>query len=242
MFETWHIVTTPDVLTDAIFTDYGGQTGSSTAVQRQAAYSIAETQAAVEIGTPLTPTSITGTFVWPIMGNYPTYDFRFQLPHNRVSSVASLVTIHDAGCDCADDAIELTGCAWILDRDNGVLDLRECGNTVKASCSGCTCGSGGSSPLQFRVVYSAGLPVGLAAASPSALLGLVTAADLALEQMIDPQGAEGGPGDPQISSYGDTGYSETRGDLRMTAFGGSVRANYAANMLGAFKFKGALRL
>lgn len=242
MFETWHIVTTPQILTDALFTAYGGQTGTSTPTQRTAAYGIAETQAAVEIGTPLTPTTVTGTFVWPVQATYPTFDFRFQLPHNRISSVVSLTTVHDAGCNCASNAYELTGCAWILDGDNGVLDLRECGNTVKAACASCTCGFSGSDPLQFRVVYVAGLPTGLAAASPSALLALTTAADLALEQMLDPSLAEGGPGDPQVMSFSDTGYSETRGGLRMTAFGGSARANYAANQLSVFKFKGALKL
>ncbi len=44
-----------------------------------------------------------------------------------------------------------------------------------------------------------------------------------------------------IKSFSDTGYSESRGGLRMTAFGGSARANYAANMLSAFKFKGMLK-
>jgi len=242
MFETWHIVSTPAILTDAIFTDYGGQTGTSTAAQRQAAYTIAEQFAVEEIGTFLNPTIVTGTFTWPIMGNYPNYDFRFQLPHQRISAINSVVMVHDAGCDCADDAIELTGCAWILDGDNGVIDLRECGNTVKGSCASCSCGQGGGSPLQVRIAYTAGFPTGTFAGAPSGLMGLVTAADLALEQIIDPQGAEGGPGDPQIVSYGDTGYSETRGGLRMSAFGGSARANLASRMLAPFKFKGALRL
>ena len=56
------------------------------------------------------------------------------------------------------------------------------------------------------------------------------------------RGAEGGPGDPQVESFSDTGYSEKRGGLRMTAFGGSPRANLAARMLAPLKFKGALKL
>lgn len=242
MFETWHIVTTPEILTDAIFADYGGQTGTSTAAQRQAAYTIGEQFAIQEIGTFLVPTMVTGTFVWPIVGSYPTYDFRFKLPHDRVWSVASVTTIHDAGCDCADDAIELTGCAWVLDGDNGLIDLRECGNTVKASCSGCSCGAGGGAPLQFRIAYSAGIPAGLVAASPAALMGLVTAADLALEQIIDPAGAEAGPGDAGLEAFSDTSYSERRFGLMRTAFGNSPRANYAARMFAPFKFVGAMKL
>src|SRR5574342_530305 len=188
MFETWHIVTGTAVLNDATFLAYGGHTGTATVAQRNAAYAMAEQFAVLEIGTFLTPTTVTGTFVWPIQGNYPVSDFRFQLPHQRVRSVGSVTAIHDAGCDCAEDAIEISGCAWILDGDNGVVDLRECGNTVQAGCSNCSCG----------------------------------------------------PGDPSITSFSDTGYSETRGFLRFTQFGGSARANYAARMFEPFKFKGAL--
>lgn len=242
MFETWHLVSAPSVLSDATFTAYGGHTGTSTPAQRTAAYAIAEGQAILEIGTFLVPTRVTGTFQWPVLASYPVFDMRFHLPHTHVTAVHSLTTIHDAGCDCAEDATELTGCAWIMDGDNSVIDLRECGNTVKAACSGCSCGTAGNGPLQFRVVYTAGIPAGKVAASPQALMGLVVAADLALEQIVDPQGAEGGPGDPMIESFSDTGYSERRGGLRMTAFGGSARANYAANLLAALKFKGALKL
>jgi len=242
MLETWHIVTGTSVLTDTLFVDYGGNVSTSNGAQRRAAYMIAEQFAIEEIGTFLVPTTVTGTFSWPIIGNYPTADYRFQLPHSHVTAVPSLTTIHDAGCDCASNAVELSGCAWILDGDNGVIDLRECGNTLQASCAGCSCGGGGSGPMQFRAVYTAGIPTGLVANSPTALLGLVTAADLALEQIIDPSGAEGGPGDPSVQSYSDTGYSETRQFLRMTAFGGSARANYAAKCLAPFKVKGALKL
>lgn len=230
------IVTGTAVLNDVIFRDYGGAVDAATAAQRRVAYMIAEQFAMEEIGTFLVPTTVTGTFVWPIQGSY------FQLPYQRVSAVTSITTIHDAGCDCADDAVELSGCAWIMDGDNGVIDLRECGNTIQASCAGCSCGAGGAEPMQFRAVYTAGIPAGVMAASPAALMGLVTAADLALEQIVDPAGAEGGPGDPMVTQYSDTGYSETREGLRMTAFGGSPKANFAARMLEPFKFKGALKL
>lgn len=236
MYETWGLVTGTAILTDATFTAYGGQTGTSTAAQRNAAYCIAEQFAIQEIGTFLVPTTVTGTFQWPLNG------LRLHLPHSHVTAVPSVTGIHDAGCDCADDAIEISGCAWIMDGDNGVIDLRECSNTIKASCSGCSCGEHGTMPFQVRVVYTAGLPAGKLAAAPSSLMGLVTAADLALEQIIDPAAAEGGPGDPQLVSFSDTGYGETREGLRMTAFGGSPRANYAARMLSVVKHQGALKL
>jgi hypothetical protein len=65
---------------------------------------------------------------------------------------------------------------------------------------------------------------------------------LALEQIVDPHAAEGGPGDPSLSNFSDTGYSATRQFLDMTAFGGSPKANYAARMLSPLKFKRASRI
>lgn len=232
-----NIVTAPAILSDATFVAYGGATGTTTSAQRQAAYAIAEGQAAQEIGTFVTPTTVTGTYSWPIMGK------PLQLQHTHVSSVASVVAIHDAGCECADNAIEISGCAWLMDADGGLVSLRECGDTLRASCSGCGCGQQGVAPLQVRIVYTAGLPAG-AASDPRLLLALATAADLALQQMTDPAGAEGGAGDPGIKSFGSLSYNETRADssFRETAFGSSARANYAAKMIRPFKFKRALKL
>lgn len=159
------IVTTPAILTDDIFVAYGGLTGTTTVAQRQAAYSIAEGQAIQEIGTFLESTIVTGTHSWPPMSQ------PLQLPYTHVSVISSVVAIHDAGCNCADDSVEIDGCAWLLDGDGGLVSLRECGNTLKASCSGCSCGHYGAGPLQVRVVYTAGLPAN-AANDPRLLMGL----------------------------------------------------------------------
>lgn len=230
-----NIVTTPQILTDDIFTDFGGQTGTSTAAQRQAAYAIAEGQAASEIGTFVQPTIVTGTHSWPLT------DTRLQLRYDRVISVPSLVAIHDAGCDCAENAIEISGCAWIKSAGHGIIDIQECGNTVKAQCSGCCCGRFGNAPFQARIVYEAGLPT-TAVDDPRLLMALTTVADLALEQIIDPSGAEGGPGDMGVQQFNSLNYSETRFPLVSTAFGSSARANYAATMISVFKNKTILGL
>lgn len=229
-----NIVTSSQILTDDIFTTYGGATGTSTAAQRQAAYAIAEGEAVTEIGTFVAPTTVTGTYTWPLFGE------NMQLQHTHLSNVLGVVGIHEAGCNCADDAYELDGCAWIINADGGLVSLRECSNTAKASCAGCNCGQAGSA-LQARIVYTAGLPAA-AASDPRLLLGLVTAADLALQQITDQCAAEGGPGDPGVQSYGSIGYNESRFPLRQTAFGPSARANYAAGLLREFKFNRALRL
>lgn len=225
---------TGTVLTDDLFIMFGGNPSTSNDFQRQAAYAMAEHQATLEIKTFLRPTIVTGTYSWP-------YDSRLMLKHTHLNRVISVTAVHDAGCDCADDATELTGCAWVKHREAAIIDIRECGNTIQASCSGCSCGRGGVGPFQARVVYEAGLPTETLQ-EPNLLMGLVTAAGLALEQMVDPHKAEGGPGDPGVQSYSSLGYSESRTPLKMTAFGASARANYAARMLKPYKFKRALRL
>lgn len=231
------IITAPAILTDSIFDCYGGNVSDTTPEQRQAAYAIAESQAAQELNTFIAPTVVTGTHSWPPLGQ------PLPLPYTHLNSVSSVVAIHDAGCDCADDAIELSGCAWILDYEGSLVALRECGDTLRASCSGCQCGSYGNGPLQVRIVATYGLPAA-AANDPRLLMALSTAADLALEQITDPSGAEGGAGDPGIKSFRSLSYSETRADAstKTTAFGNSARANYAANMLAGFKYHRAGKL
>lgn len=226
-------VSTPSILTDGIFVANGGQTGTSTPSQRTTAYAIAEAQAAQEVGTFLQPTTVTGTFAWPAFGR------PLQLPQDRLHTVVSVTAIHEGGCDCADDSVEIGGCAWVLNQAAGLLELSECGNVVKWSCA-CSQGYGGM-PKLVRVVYRAGLNVE-ASTDYRVLLALTTAADLALQQIIDPSGAEGGPGDPGVQSFGAAGYSETRTPLRPTAFGSSARANYAAGLLHPFRLKRGLAL
>lgn len=233
-----YLVTGTAVLTDSIYASFGGDLDSTTAGQRNNAYQIAEQFAIEEIGTFLVPTTISGTFAWP------QYDQRFNLPHTHVRTVSSLTAIHEAGCDCADDQVELSGCAWIIDPRAGIVDLRQCGDNVAGQPSiacGCTYRAHGE-PLLYQIVYEAGIEAGRVAANASAKQGLTIAAELALEQITDPAAAEGGPGDPSLTNFSDTGYSATRQFLVMTAFGGSPRANYAARMLAPLKFKRALRI
>lgn len=233
-----YLVTGTAVLTDSVYAGFGGDLDSSTSTQRNNAYQIAEQFAIEEIGTFLVPTTISGTFAWP------QYDQRFNLPHTHVRTVSSLTAIHEAGCDCADDQVELSGCAWIVDHRAGIVDLRQCGDNVAGQPSiacGCTYRAHGE-PLLYQIVYEAGIEAGRVAANASAKQGLTIAAELALEQITDPEAAEGGPGDPSLTNFSDTGYSASRQFLVMTAFGGSPRANYAARMLAPLKFKRALRI
>jgi len=57
------------------------------------------------------------------------------------------------------------------------------------------------------------------------------AAELVLQQISDPGAAEGGPGDPGISSWASLKYSEKRIEPKTTPFGVSARANYIMNLV-----------
>ncbi len=233
-----YLVTGTSVLTDDIFITYGGDNRGAAAGQLTAAYQIAEQFAIEEIGTFLTPTTVTGTFAYP-----PGGGDRIQLRHTHIRSVPGVVSIHEVGCDCAADAVELSGCAWILDGQAGLVNLGGCGTTLSSGANRCGCNNRGfGDPLIYRIVYEAGFDAGIISAHAPTLTALTIAADLALEQIVDPAGAEAGPGDASISNFSDTGYSETRQFLKMTAFGGSPRANYAARMLKPLKYYRALRL
>lgn len=222
------MVTGTTILSDSIYTRFGGSmTSNSTPEQRQAAYQMAETFAAQEIGTPLTPQSFTGIFQW-----WPTS--RLQLPHKRVQSVTTVTALHEVYCTA--DPVELSGYALIVDADNGVIDLRECNGSASCACAWAQ--GWGRVSGRVEITYIAGVPAGLAAAYPGVLQGLTIAADIALQQMIDCSP----DGDPMVTNFSDSGYSETRDGLMMTAFGGSARANYAARMFKPLKFRGALRL
>lgn len=223
------MVTGTTILSDSIYDRFGGSMlSSSTPQQRQAAYQMAETFAAQEIGTPLTPQSFTGIFQW-----WPASS-RLQLPHKRVQSVTTVTALHEVNCTA--EPLELGGHALIVDADNGVIDLRGCNGSASCGCAWAT--GWNRTGGRAEIVYIAGVPSGLAAAYPGVLQGLTIAADIALQQMIDCSP----DGDPSISSFSDSGYSETRQFLNMTAFGGSPRANYAARLFEPLKFKGASRM
>lgn len=224
-----YLVTGSSILTDDIFYAFGGgQSDNGTPTQRQAAYQMAETFAALEIGTPLTPQSFTSIFSW-----WPNN--RLQLPHKRLQSITTVTGLHDVNCSC--EPLELSGCAVIVDADNGVIDLNGCGGGGNCVCGWAT-GNRGGTAKRVEITYIAGVPAGLAASYPGVLMGLTIAADIALQQILDcaPDG------DPMVTNFSDSGYSQTVQGLVMTALGGSARANYGARMLAPLKYHGALRM
>lgn len=227
-FDYYHL--TPVILDDDLYETYGGRTGTSTAAQRQAAYAIAEMQMIREIGTLLQPTTVTGTFLFQPDGHN-----RYQLPLNRIISIDAVTILsQESACNCNIDEEE--GCAFIADSSFGYIDIRRLTNAAL----GCACAL--NLPYQTRVAFTAGLPTGVSSTDSALHLALTIVAELALLEIIDPKGLEGGPGDPGVQEWVSMGYGEKRTPLMKTVFGSSARANRAKNLVKHLHKKSALKL
>lgn len=203
----------PLILNDSIFVQYGGQTGSFTQAQRTAAYLIAEQQATTYLNTFLLPTTLTGT--WGQAGRIVT-DYGYV---SEIKSVFILSKDSLTNCTLQSDS----GCVFVWDDTFGYLD-------VGCMLNYCNCNNY-IVPYQVRVAYTAGLPTGVAN-QPAVLLALTMAATINLNEMIFPSQNEGA-GDIGIESFISLDYSEKRKALKNTAFGNSARAQKIAQLLSS---------
>lgn len=205
----------PVVMTDRLYSLYGGRMCESTGPQRTVAYQIAEAQMIRELNTFLLPTTVTGTF---ILGQSSTK--RYQLPHHHLISVDSVTILtQESLCDCEVAAGD--GCAYIADDTYGYVDVKQLTNAYLG------CGGSLNVPYQARIAYTAGLPTGVTALDASLHLALTIVSEIALLEIVDPKGLEGGPGDQGVQEWVSMGYGEKRFPLRETVFGNSPRANKA---------------
>jgi hypothetical protein len=206
----------PIILNDSVFTEFGGQTGSYSASQRNLAYRIAEQQATTFLNTLLLPTIVTGTFGYQ---SRIVTDYGYV---NRVLAVNILSRDNWTNCTLQSDS----GCVFVWEDTFGYLDV---------SCVANYCGCGGSpTPSQVQVVYEAGLPTGVAS-QPAVLLALTMAATISLNEMIFPSANEstGDIGVKEFTSMGYSGYSEKRVGMQQNAFGSSAKAVKIGQLLSS---------
>lgn len=212
----------PIILSDSVFTMYGGQTGTFGAAQRNAAYVIAEQQATTHIGAFLLPTIVTGTF---------PYSSRIPTDYGYVSRVLS-VGVLSKSSNCVLQSA--SGCVFVWEDTFGYLD---------PSCiiNSCNC-AGWSIPYQFQIAYESGLPTGTAN-QPGSLLALTMAATISLNEMIFPSQNEA-VGDVGVQEFSSIDYSEKRVALGRNAFGSSAKAQKIAQLLNSTikRAKKSLRL
>jgi len=202
-------------LTDAVYIAYGGQTGTSTAFQRQAAYVIAESDVSDYVGTPIVPTIVTGTYFYPHVGSTVQLDWAYL---QRVINIKFLDTKGTAyytitGVDNYKAAIRYA--------ERSVVDIF----WIYGNCADC---SGIYVPYQFEIVYECGLSTGTSTA-PGILLALTQAANQELNEIIG-YGNEG-VGLVGISEFSNQDYREKRNPMVGSVFGSSAKAQYIQKLL-----------
>lgn len=209
----------PVVLDDAMFFKFNPsifETGTASA--RQAAYLMAEQGMVQYLTTPLLPTQVSGTYLWPVPQRLVTLDFC------RVISIDALSgNSLDNGCNC--NFTKIQGCG-IIRSYYGYLDPRIIQSTWLTACS-CSAGS----LYSIDVTYTAGLPTGVAAGDMGLQMGLAKVANIYLLQIVNPGAAPGGPGNPGVKSWSAQGYSQTNVDqqeTKYTPWGMSAEAAFAA--------------
>ena len=215
----------PIILTDSIFLEYGGKTGTFTPAQLQSSYLVAEMQATAYIGTFLLPINVTGTY--PFMGKR-----RIATDYGYVHQLYSVEVLSREGlCGCCDLRAD-SACGNIYEDTFGYIDVRQ-------TMSFCGIGWDGyplvapSLPYQFRISYQAGLPTGTANL-PTVLEALTILAQIDLNDK-DPgnSGMNEGTGDIAIQEFKSLDYFEKRGahSLVKTALGESAEAMRAKRLL-----------
>lgn len=210
---------TPQILTDSIFLQYGGQTGSSTNAQRQAAFLIAEEKMTEHLSSFLVPTIITGTMWWK-GGNLFETEFGniqrvFLVKSRTINQVEPLDTQFH------------TGSVLIRNAERGYLDI------TFPSYYKVVYGIG--SLYDNQVVYESGLATGTVS-SPLMLAALSMAAQIYLNMWVQDLSNEG-VADIGVQSFSNQGYSETRVKLGRTVFGNSAMAQQIASLTRQYRTK-----
>lgn len=214
----------PRILTDSIFLSYGGESGTSSAAQRQAAYFIAERQMTAHINTLLLPTNVTGTYFHPTHNNPLVTDYGHV---NYVSSVY-LNTANLSNCELTPN----DACVLIRNDSFGYLDV----SYVLG-----TCGCARNVPYNISLVYNAGYPTGTSM-QPDMLLALSMAAQINLNEIDNHTLHNEGAYDIGVQRFSSQGYSEERVKLGHNAFGSSAAAQKIANLVRGYVRRSALRV
>jgi len=212
--------TSPIILTDALFVEYGGETGTTTVAQRRASYTIAEELVCRDLQTFLLPYTVTGTYL-------STYNaFPIILDHGYVNRVDEVRFI---------DAEETTYYT-VEGTDNANASLRDpVLGLVDIHCIY----TNEQSPYKVQVVYNAGLATGTAN-SPTFEMALCMVAESILNE-IRGYGNEA-PGDVGIDYFSNQQYRETRVKMLRTVYGTSAIMQFVHKLLNQWRKPRYIRL
>ncbi len=203
----------PQVLTDSIFVQYGGNIGTSTIAQRQAAYLLAEEQMTEHLSSFLVPTIISGTS-WYKGGTL------FETEFGNVTRVLNFSVMSVEQLSPLQTSIS-TGSALVRNAEFGYLD-------VILPCDYWNIYSN-------TVVYESGFATGTVT-SPTMLGALSMAAQINLNEW-DISLSNEGTADVGIQSFSNQSYSENRKYLGRTVFGDSPMAQRVARLTKKYRTK-----
>lgn len=201
----------PQILTDSIFLQYGGQTGTSTALQRTASYLMAEEQMTEHLSSFLVPTIITGSATY-VNGR------RFSLEFGNIQRLL-LVNIKMVYDDNPLSTKIYTGTAIIREPQYGYIDI------YAPAMVGCF--------NSAEVVYESGLATGTYT-QPLLLTALTMAAQIHLNEW-DVSLSNESTADAGVQMFANQSYSEQRTKLGTTIFGNSAMAQRIARLVKKYR-------
>jgi hypothetical protein len=201
------------ILTDSVFLQYGGMTGTSTQAQRNAAYLLSEEQMTEHLSAFLVPTIITGSVSW--RGSLFEAEFGY-IQRILLASVTAVRQLSPLETQI------YTGSALIRNSDYGYVDIVVSNNAYGIIYSA-------------TLVYESGLATGTVT-SPTFLAALTMAAQINLNEW-DVSLSNEGTADVGIQAYSNQSYSEQRKYLGRTVFGDSPMAQRVARMTRKYRAK-----
>ena len=213
---SFYYPTSPQILTDKLFTLHGGDTDSCSPATRQVAYKNAEYLIADYLNTFLSPTTVTGTYVV-----YPTKNL--QTDHLFVNSVESVIVYSIDGSSSCELHANNDSCVYLKNAILGRLDLNlsgPCGCRINASV------------YQVQVVYTAGIPSGTLYNSTA----LTALALLAQDELDELTGNSANPGGVGIIEWENQEYREKLMALKQTVFGSTPRSQRIVRLLAPFRY------
>lgn len=218
--------TEAQILTDSIYSDYGGDLDCSSSVQRSAAYFIAEKAMARNLSAFAPITTVTGTYAYPFSSSHPGRELDLWWKYVQNVTQVKFIDTRETKYYTINGTANIH--IGLRDREYGILDVF----TIAGNCN---ClpyfnyyNVASLTPYQVEVVYEAGLPTGTYT-SPDYLVALTTVADIMLNEF----GGCGSESSPfvGITEFRNQQYSEKRMGLYMTALGTTPRAMFAYNLV-----------
>lgn len=223
--------TSPIILNDAIFSQYGGQgTGTFPSVTLQAAYQMAEIQVTNYIGAPLLPITVTGTYAF-------AHQSRIATDYGYVQQVLSVSILTQQNCNDCNLHVNPQACGYVYSNSYGYVDFKRLAGTCGWSWWGFP-----SSPYvlnyvpyAIQIAYLTGLPTGVAT-QPTILRALSIVAQTNLNDMFPGVvGQNESVGAIGVQEFASLDYRERRADhaLIKTALGDDAMSQRAKKLIDA---------